>query len=87
MAVADSVADVRNVPGWENGVDISMADGLRYGNAVLRGQATTLRDLYTWLPIAPAVNSADFRTLMPELSSRVFAELLQTGFRFYPAAA
>ena len=60
LAVADSVADVRNVPGWENGVDISMANGFRFGNAVLPGQAITLRDLYTWFPIAPAVNIADF---------------------------
>ena len=60
LAVADNVADVRNVPGWENGVDISMANGFRFGNAVLPGQAITLRDLYTWFPIAPAVNIADF---------------------------
>jgi len=60
FSVADGVADVRNVPGWENGVDISMANGFRYGNAVLPGQAITLRDLYTWFPISPAVNIADF---------------------------
>ena len=60
LAVADSVADVKNVPGWESGVDISMANGFRFGNAVLPGQAITLRDLYTWFPIAPAVNIADF---------------------------
>ncbi|TCK18348.1 2',3'-cyclic-nucleotide 2'-phosphodiesterase (5'-nucleotidase family) [Thiogranum longum] len=60
LAVSDSVADVRNVPGWENGVDISMANGFRFGNAVLPGQPITLRDLYTWFPIAPAVNIADF---------------------------
>jgi len=60
LAVADNVADVRNVPGWENGVDISMANGFRFGNAVLPEQAITLRDLYTWFPIAPAVNIADF---------------------------
>ena len=60
LAVANSVADVGNVPGWENGVDISMANGFRFGNAVLPGQAITLRDLYTWFPIAPAVNIADF---------------------------
>ena len=60
LSVADSVADVRGVPGWENGVDISMANGFRFGNAVLPGQAITLRDLYTWFPIAPAVNIADF---------------------------
>lgn len=60
LAVTDSVSDVRNVPGWENGVDISMANGFRFGNAVLPGGAITLRDLYTWFPIAPAVNIADF---------------------------
>jgi 2',3'-cyclic-nucleotide 2'-phosphodiesterase (5'-nucleotidase family) len=60
LAVSDSVADVRNMPGWENGVDVSMANGFRFGNAVLAGSAITLRDLYTWFPIAPAVNIADF---------------------------
>lgn len=60
LAVSDSVADVRAVPGWENGVDISMANGFRFGNAVLPGDEIRLRDLYTWFPIAPAVNIADF---------------------------
>ena len=60
LNVTDNVSDVRNVPGWENGVDISMANGFRFGNAVLPGSAITLRDLYTWFPIAPAVNIADF---------------------------
>ena len=45
--------------GW-GGVDISMANGFRFGNAVLPGQDITLRDLYTWFPIAPAVNVGDF---------------------------
>jgi len=67
LAVANSVSDVTNVPGWENGVDISMANGFRFGNAVLPPRegcdtcgVITLRDLYTWFPIAPAVNIADF---------------------------
>ena len=60
LSVSNSVADVYNVPGWENGVDVSMANGFRFGNAVLPGSAITLRDLYTWFPIAPAVNIADF---------------------------
>lgn len=60
LAVTNNVADVRNVAGWENGVDISMANGFRFGNAVLPGSAITLRDLYTWFPISPAVNIADF---------------------------
>jgi sulfur-oxidizing protein SoxB len=67
LAVSDSVADVRSMPGWGNGVDVSMANGFRFGNAVLPMQddcetcgVITLRDLYTWFPIAPAVNVADF---------------------------
>jgi S-sulfosulfanyl-L-cysteine sulfohydrolase len=60
LAVSNSVADISTVPGWEDGVDISMANGFRFGNAVLPGSAITLRDLYTWFPIAPAVNVADF---------------------------
>jgi len=45
---------------WAGGVDVSMANGFRFGNAVLPGDPITLRDLYTWFPIAPAVNVADF---------------------------
>jgi 2',3'-cyclic-nucleotide 2'-phosphodiesterase (5'-nucleotidase family) len=56
---------------WSGGVDISMANGFRFGNAVLplpepgddpcdNCGVITLRDLYTWFPIAPAVNVADF---------------------------
>lgn len=60
LSVANNVPDVYVQPGWENGVDISMANGFRFGNAVLPGQDITLRDLYTWFPIAPAVNIADF---------------------------
>jgi len=60
LVVANNVPDVRIVPGWENGVDISMANGFRFGNAVLANSDITLRDLYTWFPIAPAVNIADF---------------------------
>ena len=60
LAVANSVVDVTAVPGWENGVDVSMANGFRFGNAVLPNSDITLRDLYTWFPIAPAVNIADF---------------------------
>ena len=58
--VTDPVVASSGIPGWENGVDISMANGFRFGNAVLPGSAITLRDLYTWFPIAPAVNVADF---------------------------
>ena len=41
-------------------VDLSMANGFRFGNAVLPDGEITLRDLYTWFPIAPAVNYAEF---------------------------
>ncbi len=58
--VTSPVAAGSGIPGWEGGVDISMANGFRFGNAVLPNTAITLRDLYTWFPIAPAVNVADF---------------------------
>jgi len=65
--IADGIREVTSpavaasgVPGWGGGVDISMANGFRFGNAVLPGDPITLRDLYTWFPIAPAVNVADF---------------------------
>jgi len=58
--VTSPVVQASGVAGWENGVDISMANGFRFGNAVLPGSPITLRDLYTWFPIAPAVNVADF---------------------------
>jgi sulfur-oxidizing protein SoxB len=70
--IADGILDVSNQavlddnsglvlpPSWANGVDVSMANGFRFGNAVLPGYPITLRDLYTWFPIAPAVNVADF---------------------------
>lgn len=57
--VTDPIVAASGVPGW-NGVDISMANGFRFGNAVLPDSDITLRDLYTWFPIAPAVNVADF---------------------------
>jgi 2',3'-cyclic-nucleotide 2'-phosphodiesterase (5'-nucleotidase family) len=60
FTVTNSVADVYTQPGWGNGVDISMANGFRFGNAVLPEHDITLRDLYTWFPISPAVNIADF---------------------------
>jgi 5'-nucleotidase len=59
----------------ETGSDISMTNGFRFGTAVLStnevpvgtefadGRAVgeiTLRDLYTWFPVGPAVNVADF---------------------------
>lgn len=42
------VADSRVDP-WA-GVDISMSNGFRFGNAVLKNGNITLRDLYTWFP-------------------------------------
>jgi sulfur-oxidizing protein SoxB len=64
--IADAIRSVTNAAvqngnghDW-TGVDISMANGFRFGNAVLPGDKITLRDLYTWFPIAPAVNVGDF---------------------------
>lgn len=59
-AVTSPVVATSGMPGWENGVDVSMANGFRFGNAVLPGHDITLRDLYTWFPIAPALNVGDF---------------------------
>jgi 2',3'-cyclic-nucleotide 2'-phosphodiesterase (5'-nucleotidase family) len=58
-SVTDEVVASAGMNGW-TGVDISMANGFRFGNAVLPHDKITLRDLYTWFPIAPAVNVADF---------------------------
>jgi hypothetical protein len=55
----DPVVATAGVNGW-TGVDISMANGFRFGNAVLPGEYITLRDVYTWFPIGAAVNVADF---------------------------
>jgi len=60
QAVLNNNSGIDLPPSWANGVDVSMANGFRFGNAVLPGSAITLRDLYTWFPIAPAVNIADF---------------------------
>jgi sulfur-oxidizing protein SoxB len=45
---------------FPGGVDISMSNGFRFGNAVLPESPITLRDLYTWFPVGPAVNVAEF---------------------------
>jgi hypothetical protein len=58
-SVTNDVVESAGINGW-TGVDISMANGFRFGDAVLPGQDITLRNLYTWFPIAPAVNVADF---------------------------
>lgn len=54
-----------------------MSNGFRFGNAVLPGHAITLRDLYTWFPVGPAVNVGDFSgqaisTSLEEILSAVF---------------
>lgn len=70
--IADAIREVTN---GVTAVDISMTNGFRFGTAVLSenevsGDTTfydgrkagdiTLRDLYTWFPVGPAVNVADF---------------------------
>ena len=60
-----------------NGVDISMSNGFRFGNAVLPGRDITLRDLYTWFPVGPAVNVGEFagqsiEASLEEILSAVF---------------
>ncbi|UCE89060.1 MAG: 5'-nucleotidase C-terminal domain-containing protein, partial [Pseudomonadota bacterium] len=64
--LADAIYSVTNdavasagVPDW-GGVDISMTNGFRFGNAVLPGDDVTLRDLYTWYPIGASLNVGDF---------------------------
>lgn len=61
-AVQSVTGDVvaKDQPSKWAGVDISMSNGFRFGNAVLAGSEITLRDLYTWFPIAPAVNVGEF---------------------------
>ena len=61
---------------WD-GVDISMSNGFRFGNAVLPNTDITLRDLYTWFPVGPAVNVGDFsgqtiETSLEEILAAVF---------------
>ncbi len=58
-SVTSPVVAAGNRFGWA-GVDISMANGFRFGDAVLPDHDITLRDLYSWFPIAPAVNVGDF---------------------------
>ena len=70
----------------ETGSDISMTNGFRFGTAVLSDDEVgldttfadgrdvgeiTLRDLYTWFPVGPAVNVADF-------SGQAMVESLET---------
>ena len=59
LFISDGVVAGSNVNDW-TGVDLSMSNGFRFGNAVLPDSNITLRDLYTWFPIGPAVNVGDF---------------------------
>lgn len=70
--IADAIRSVTNTV---TPIDISMTNGFRFGTAVLSSNEVpsgtvfvdgrtageiTLRDLYTWFPVGPAVNVADF---------------------------
>jgi sulfur-oxidizing protein SoxB len=67
LAITSDIVAKDQPSGW-GGVDISMSNGFRFGNAVLpplagdndRDGSITLRDLYTWFPVGPAVNIAEF---------------------------
>ncbi len=59
LSISDGVVTGSGVNDW-TGVDLSMSNGFRFGNAVLPNSDITLRDLYTWFPIGPAVNVAEF---------------------------
>jgi len=59
-AIRDETNAVVSLAGPWNGVDISMSNGFRFGNAVLPNSDITLRDLYTWFPVGPAVNVGEF---------------------------
>ncbi len=59
-AIRDETDAVIAVTGPWDGVDISMSNGFRFGNAVLPVSVITLRDLYTWFPVGPAVNVGEF---------------------------
>jgi hypothetical protein len=58
-AETDKVVSADSSDPW-NAVDISMSNGFRFGNAVLPESDITLRDLYTWFPVGPAVNVGEF---------------------------
>jgi len=64
-----------------SGVDISMSNGFRFGNAVLPDSAITLRDLYTWFPVGPAVNVGEFAGQVLEAS---LEEILAAVFNRNP---
>ncbi len=71
----EAVFNAGNDP-W-NGVDISMSNGFRFGNAVLPGGDITLRDLYTWFPVGPAIIVGEFagqaiEASLEEILSAVF---------------
>jgi len=64
-----------------NGVDISMSNGFRFGNAALPDSDITLRDLYTWFPVGPAVNVGEFAGQVVEAS---LEEILAAVFNRNP---
>ena len=73
---ADKVVAADGTDPWA-GVDISMSNGFRFGNAVLPDSDITLRDLYTWFPVGPAVNVGEFsgqaiEASLEEILSAVF---------------
>ena len=73
---ADKVVAADSTDPWSS-VDISMSNGFRFGNAVLPDSSITLRDLYTWFPVGPAVNVGEFsgqaiEASLEEILSAVF---------------
>lgn len=67
FAVTDPVVAASGQNGW-TGVDLTMTNGFRFGNAIVPGGDITLRDLFSWFPISPAVSAADFPGIVIEQS-------------------
>ena len=76
----NAVVASSGVDPW-GGVDISMSNGFRFGNAVLPNTHITLRDLYTWFPVGPAVNVGEFAGQTIEAS---LGEILAAVFNRNP---
>jgi 2',3'-cyclic-nucleotide 2'-phosphodiesterase (5'-nucleotidase family) len=75
-AETDKVVAADGSAPWSS-VDISMSNGFRFGNAALANSDITLRDLYTWFPVGPAVNVGEFagqaiEASLEEILSAVF---------------
>jgi len=77
----NDVITTSTVDPW-TGVDISMSNGFRFGNAVLPDTDITLRDLYTWFPVGPAVNVGEFagQTLEASLEEILAAVFNRNAF-------